>query len=103
MITAGCTQTWIQKTELLGYRTEGIFQHEFWHGQINTDSARTAITLEMYESLLRARGGSLWPGEFKFNIMLEHYQQLPSLVSKVSSSINCLYAEHETRLLGLLD
>ena len=92
-------ERWIQKTELLGYKTEGILPHGFIHGKQVNDALRTSITYERYEALVRRRNGNLWPGEAKVIRMLSALREHPPLSAQVHQAILDLHQRHD-RLLN---
>jgi len=86
---------WLQKYELIGYRTEGFEIDGFRHGSKKTNSVRSSITRERYSLLLELRGGSLWPGEEKANRMLAALRSQTPLAQRVEEAIKALHLEHD--------
>lgn len=86
---------WIHKTELVGFKTDGIFPNEFQHGIVTSDSARTSITKRRFLELINRRQGNLWPGEKRAKKMLLAIKQRESLAEKVDKSIKSLHAAHD--------
>jgi RimJ/RimL family protein N-acetyltransferase len=86
---------WIQKLELLGYKTDGVLPNEFRHGLIVTDAVRTSIGRDRFLSIVQRRGGNLWPGEEKIKKMIVKVKKEISLAEQVATSIKQLHAKHE--------
>lgn len=89
---------WIQKTEILGFKADGIVPSGFRHGMTINDAVRTSITQDQFLTLVNRRNGVLWPGEGKAQEMLAVLRTHESLAQKVRAAINDLHAEHD-RLL----
>ena len=86
---------WVQKTEILGYMTDGVMPDDFRHGMVVTDAVRTSITKTRFLSLYEKRGNSLWPGEDKVRKMLAELTKTTSLAEKVSLAIQSIHREYE--------
>lgn len=92
---------WIQKTELLGYKTNGLMPFGFKKGPLLTDSVRVSITWQRYELLKQRRQGHLWPGEARVAKMLQELRLNPPLSELVTSNIKTLHDEHDDLLSRL--
>jgi len=86
---------WIQKTELLGYKTDGVFPSEFRHGMVVSDAVRTSITKKRFLSLYEKRGNRLWLGEDKMRRMLAELKNNKTLAEKISLAIQSMHQEHD--------
>lgn len=64
---------WLNLTELIGYRLEGIFVKGFVKGNERVNANRKAITIEDYNNII-ARRGQLWDSKSK---MMERLNKLP--------------------------
>lgn len=93
---------WIRKTELIGYKTDGIFPNQFRRGLIVSDAVRTSITKDRFLELINRRQGNLWPGEERVQKIIYALKQYESLAEKVNYSIKSLHVEHDA-LLGRLE
>ncbi|MEK9652329.1 MAG: GNAT family N-acetyltransferase [Betaproteobacteria bacterium] len=89
---------WVKKTEVLGFRTEGLLHDEFRFGNEASDSVRTYLNRDTYLDLLKYRNGVLWPGEVKVGRMLTEYGKHESLCERVLVSMEAIYSEHEKNL-----
>jgi len=87
--------SWIQKTEILGYKTEGVSIDGFRHGIFLSDAVRTSIVKKRFLSLYESRGYSLWPGEDKARKMIAELKKNESLAEKISTAIRSMHAEHD--------
>ena len=90
--------SWAHKTELIGYKTDGVFPNQFRHGALVSDAIRTSITRERFLRLVSRRQGNLWPGEESVKKMLSVLRQKESLAEKIDMSIKLLHAEHDSLL-----
>jgi hypothetical protein len=90
--------SWIQKTEILGYKTDGFIPTGFTHGITVSDAVRTSITKERFSRLADRRGGHLWPGEAITNRMLMALKQSKSLAECVNLSIKNIHAQYDHML-----
>jgi hypothetical protein len=86
---------WAQKTEILGYKTDGVFLNDFRHGMFASDAVRTSITKERFLALYKKRGNSLWPGEDRARKMIGQLRNTESLAEKVNLAIQSIHKEHE--------
>ena len=86
---------WIQKTEILGYKTDGVSPGDFRHGIVVSDAVRTSITKKRFLGLYEKRGNSLWPGEDRAREMLVQLKNTESLAEKVSLAIQSMHHEHD--------
>jgi hypothetical protein len=86
---------WIQKTEIIGYKTDGVLPNEFRHGINVSDTVRTSITKKLFLSLYHKRGNSLWPGEDKVKKMLAKLKNSQPLAEKVSQTIKSIHYDHD--------
>ena len=89
---------WVQKTEILGYKTDALFSSDSRHGIKISDGIRTSITKRHFLALYEKRGESLWPGEDRARKMISELRKTKSLAEKVSMSIQSLHIEHEQLL-----
>ena len=74
---------WIQKTEIIGCKTDAVFQDAFRHGMIKTDAIRTSITKQRFLSLYERRNKTLWPGEDRVRKMLITLRNNTSLAETI--------------------
>jgi len=86
---------WVQKTEILGYKTDGILPGAFRHGIVTSDAVRTSITRTRFINLYEKRNKSLWPGEDKARKILDELRKTKSIAERVSESILSIHNEHE--------
>lgn len=86
---------WIQKTEIIGFKTDGIIPLGFHHGIKCNDAARTSLIKERYLSYVKRRGGRLWPGEIQVRKMLNKLKEHPSLASRIHDAISKIHKEHD--------
>ena len=89
---------WVRKTEILGYKTDGVFPRDFRHGMVVSDAVRTSITKKRFLNLYEKRGNTLWPGEDRARKMISELRKTKSLAEKVSMSIQSLHLEQEQLL-----
>lgn len=92
---------WIQKTEILGYKTNGLMPFGFKKGSLITDSVRVSITRQRYETLKQRRQGYLWPGEATVVKILDKLKLHPPLSELVTSKIKFIHQEHDSLLKKL--
>ena len=89
---------WIQKTELLGYKTDGVIANGFRHGMTVSDAVRTSVTKDRFVQLVERRGGNLWPGETKVKRLLSSLKSETPLAHRVDNAIKALHQEHDEML-----
>jgi hypothetical protein len=88
-------KSWIKKTELIGYQTEGVISSGFKHGILVNDAIRTSIIKETYLDLLNRRGGRLWPGEIIVKRMLLEMNEYSPLSEEILFSIVTLQTKRQ--------
>ena len=86
---------WVQKTEILGYKTDGVFPNDFCHGLTVSNAVRTSITKNRFLVLYEKRGNSLWPGDDIARKILFKIKNTESLAEKVSLAIQSIHHEHD--------
>jgi hypothetical protein len=86
---------WVRKTEILGYKTDGVFPRDYRHGMFVSDAVRTSITKKRFLVLYEKRGNSLWPGEDRARKMIAQLKNTLSLAEKVSLAIQSMHQEHD--------
>jgi len=89
---------WVQKREILGFKTDGVIPQSFRHGRMISDSIRTSITYDRYMLLIERRNGMLWPGEDKAKRMLAALKSQKPLAQRVDEAIKTLHREHDDLL-----
>lgn len=87
--------SWVQKTEILGYQADGVFQDAFRRGTNISDLIYTSITKQRFLRLYEERGGNLWPGEENVKKMLEIFGGEQSLGEKIDNAIRSIRLEHD--------
>jgi RimJ/RimL family protein N-acetyltransferase len=91
-------KNWIRKTELLGFKAEGLSVEGFCHGLITSDALRTSITKSQFLLIAEKRGGNLWPGEQIIQKMIVEIKKENSLAERVSAAIKNLHAQQDILL-----
>ena len=86
---------WVRKTEILGYKTDGVFPRDFRHGMVVSDAVRTSITKKRFLSLYEKRGNTLWPGDDRARKMIAQLKNTESLAERVSLAIQSMHIEHD--------
>ena len=89
---------WIQRLELLGYKTDGVIPNGFRHGMTVSDAVRTSVTKDRFVQLMERRGGNLWPGETKVKRLLSSLKSETPLAHRVDNAIKALHHEHDEML-----
>jgi hypothetical protein len=92
---------WIRKTEIIGYKADGVFPSAFRHGLFTSDSVKTSITKDRFLNLFARRGNNLWPGEEIAGKILSELKQQTSLAEKIDQSIKALHHDHDALLLTI--
>jgi RimJ/RimL family protein N-acetyltransferase len=90
--------SWIKKTEVVGFRTEGLLHDNFRVGNESFDAVRTYLNRDIYQGLLDDRDGTLWPGEIEIARVLAEYCNRESLCERVLAAMDVIYSEHEKNL-----
>lgn len=92
---------WIRKTELVGFKTDGVFPGAFRHGIVATDAVRTSVTKERFLELFTRRGDKLWPGEESALKIISSLKQSESLAEQINKSMKALHKQHDDFLLHI--
>lgn len=94
--------SWIRKTETLGYKTNGFFPQNGFNGSSIYDAVWTSVTRERYQSLIRRRGGVLWPGGANMEKIMLALRDLPPLSEIIASKVMLAHMEHD-KLMEKID
>ena len=86
---------WVQKTEILGYKTDEVTPTGFRHGMTVSDAVRTSITKKSLLALVERRKGHSWPGEIKAKKMMTAIRGTKSLAEQVDESVKRLNLQHD--------
>lgn len=92
---------WIRKTEVIGFKADGVFPGEFTHGLVVSDVVRTSITKDRFLELFTRRDNSLWPSEETATKIIHQLKQKESLAEKIDRSIKSFHQEHDKLLMKI--
>lgn len=94
-------RNWIQKTEILGYKADGLLPFGFIHGSVVSHALRTSITQPRFVALVERRDGSLWPGQDKARKMLMNLAARKSLAEEIAELIENAHLHHDEVIEGI--
>lgn len=88
-------ESWILKTQILGYKAFSILPDGFRHGITVSDAVKTSINKARFLELLKRRGGLLWPGEEDAQKLIRALKKHKPLAQRVAESIKTLHSEND--------
>lgn len=88
-------ESWGQKLEILGFKTDGVIPGGLRHGRFLSDAVRISLTHDRYLNLISCRDDRLWPGSDIATKLLNGLKGKQSLACEVADAIKELHRKHD--------